>query len=68
MITQSAERRPSRTSQFLMWDYDVAFAHAAPPPSAATLLLEGYPATDDNGALDELAGQPGTTDDDAIPF
>lgn len=68
VITQSDERRPSRTSQYLMWDYDVEFEHPAPPPTAAALLLEGVPASDDDGALDDLAGEPGPDNDDAIPF
>lgn len=38
-ITQSGEQRPSRTTGNPMWDYGVEFEFAAPPPTAAELVL-----------------------------
>lgn len=67
-IVQSDERRPSRTSSYLMWDWEVTFEFAAPPPTAAALMLDGIPASDDGGAMDALTGEPGESDDDSIPF
>jgi hypothetical protein len=66
VIEQSDEQRPSRTSGNPMWDYDVEFEHAAPPPSATELLLGDQATPAETVTLDDVATE--TEDDEPIPF
>lgn len=39
IIKRSSEKRPSKTSEAAMWDYDVWYEHASPRPGVVDALL-----------------------------
>jgi hypothetical protein len=65
-ITRSREQRPSRTTGWQMWDWEVAFEHEAPPATPADLLC-GTKAAAENVHRSAVSAQPITGEDgDAV--